>query len=190
MERIRLKFRGLSEIVGTEKMGLIVLTDEAEIRQVTIVCDRHVEHEFSMRMADTPITNKMLPEALWKMLKQAVGEHFDIVINGIYDGQYSAALVNTDTAYTVQMRASDAVLLSCISGLPLFMERSLMMRQSVPFHAGAQGLSIPVNAISDDMLKSAMEKAINDENYELASQLRDEQKRRMKKRSSENEERQ
>ncbi len=37
---------------------------------------------------------------------------------------------------------------------------------------------MPVNAISGEMLQHAMKKAIEDEDYELASQLRDEQKRR------------
>ena len=39
-------------------------------------------------------------------------------------------------------------------------------------------MALPVNTITDDMLKSALEKAIQEENYELASHLRDEMKRR------------
>ena len=53
-----------------------------------------------------------------------------------------------------------------------------MMRQSVPFAEDARGMSLPVNSISDDMLHQALDRAVADENYELASCLRDEIKRR------------
>ena len=48
------------------------------------------------------------------------------------------------------------------------------MRQSVPFEEDPHKLTVPVNAISTDMLKKALDKAIDEENYELASHLRDE----------------
>ena len=53
-----------------------------------------------------------------------------------------------------------------------------MDKQSVKYVREASGVSIPVNTISDDMLQKALDKAIADENYELASHLRDEMKRR------------
>jgi protein-arginine kinase activator protein McsA len=40
-------------------------------------------------------------------------------------------------------------------------------------------MSLPINVISDEMLKSALDKAIKDEDYEMASHLRDEMKRRL-----------
>ena len=38
--------------------------------------------------------------------------------------------------------------------------------------------SIPVNSVSVEALKEALKRAVEDENYELASQLRDEIERR------------
>jgi len=70
------------------------------------------------------------------------------------------------------------VLMSFISDTPLLISPELMSRQSAPYNEGSTGVSMPVNAISGEMLQHAMKKAIEDEDYELASQLRDEQKRR------------
>ena len=39
-------------------------------------------------------------------------------------------------------------------------------------------MKIPVNALTDEMLSSALAKAVEDENYELATHLRDEINRR------------
>ena len=38
---MRLYYRGLSEIRGAEQIGLIVLTDEVQTRQIVVVCDEH-----------------------------------------------------------------------------------------------------------------------------------------------------
>ena len=54
-----------------------------------------------------------------------------------------------------------------------------MQRQCFPFDEKTQTqLAIPINTMDVKHLKSALEKAVDDENYELASHLRDEIKRR------------
>jgi len=40
MFNVRLKFNSISEIVGNVDIGLLVLTDEDEKRQLTITCDK------------------------------------------------------------------------------------------------------------------------------------------------------
>ena len=48
----------------------------------------------------------------------------------------------------------------------------------MPHQDDAVGVSIPVNVLSAEMLQKALEKAIADEDYEKASQLRDELNKR------------
>ena len=43
---------------------------------------------------------------------------------------------------------------------------------------GGGSVSLPINSLNVALLKEALENAIREENYELASQLRDELKRR------------
>ena len=81
----------------------------------------------------------------------------------------------------ILIRASDAVLLFIVADIPFYIESVPMKRQSVLYKENSRGVSLPVNTISDEMLQSALDKAIADENYELASHLRDEKKRRNKK---------
>ena len=58
-------------------------------------------------------------------------------------------------------------LLSFISNIPLFIEEKLMKRQSVPYQRSSNGVAMPLNAISNKMLQEALDKAVEDENYEL-----------------------
>ena len=181
MTKERLIFKGVSEIVGTEDLGLLILTDEAKERQITIVCDKAMAVQLELRIKKIPITKIMLPEVLCRMLKNNGGLDYELLIDNIIDGQYRTILYDKETMDTLLIRASDAVLLSIVANIPLYIEAGLMRRQSVMYNENAKGVSLPVNTISDEMLQAALDKAIADENYELASHLRDEKKRRTKK---------
>ena len=181
MTKERLIFKGVSEIVGTEDLGLLILTDEAKERQITIVCDKAMAVQLELRIKKIPITRIMLPEVLCRMLKNNGGLDYELLIDNIIDGQYRTILYDKGTMDPLLIRASDAVLLSIVANIPLYIEAGLMRRQSVMYNENAKGWSLPVNTISDEMLQAALDKAIADENYELASHLRDEKKRRTKK---------
>lgn len=103
-----------------------------------------------------------------------------MLIDDIVDGQYRTTLYDKVNMKSELIRASDAVLLSYVGNIPLFIDSDLMARQSVAYNENSKGVSLPVNTISDKMLQAALDKAILDENYELASHLRDEKRRREK----------
>ena len=58
------------------------------------------------------------------------------------------------------------------------MEENLFKRQSVVCGSTKNKLAVPINTLTLKMLKKALDKAIEEENYELASLLRDELKHR------------
>jgi len=178
MGRIRLKFKSISEIVGSDEMGLLILTDETDQRQIAVPCDKAMIREFSLRMNHASVVGRLLPEVLWHVVAMQTDLQFEILINGIIEGQYRALLVNLETHEPVAIRMSDAVLLAHIARLPIYIDEELMEKQSVPYSQEARGVAIPVNTISTEMLKDALEKAIEEEKYELASHLRDELRRR------------
>lgn len=173
-------FKGVSEIVGTDDLGLLILTDESKERQITIVCDKAMAVQIELRVKKLPITRIMLPEVMSKLLSSYADSDFELLIDDIIDGQYRTLLYNRTTLTPMLIRASDAVLLSLVGDIPLYIESGLMRRQSVAYRENSRGVSLPVNTISDEMLQAALDKAIADENYELASHLRDEKKRRNK----------
>jgi len=179
--KVRLRFQGVNEIVGNEEMGIITLTDEQRERMISIVCDKTMAVQLELRVRQVPVTHIMLPEVLTTFIKQQMGFDFEILIHNIVDGQYRVLLCNNTTLEAHPMRASDAVLLSVVADVPIFMEQTLMERQSQPYSAQARGVALPVNTLSSEMLEAALKRAVEEENYELASQLRDEKNRRKEK---------
>lgn len=178
--RVRLVFKSVSEIVGSESIGLLVLTDSAGLRQVALPCDRHTLAEFGLRMEQPPVVGKLLPEALWNVLQWQTNLRLEVTIDTIHEGKYQAMLSNVDTLDETPISATEGVLLSFVSrgDIPVMMDEQLFMRQSTPYDSEAVGVSLPVNTISEEMLQSALDKAIKNENYEMASHLRDELNRR------------
>jgi len=188
MNKIRLVLKGVSEIVGDDNLGLLILTDIAQTRQLSIICDKQMEYQFGLRMSKAPVANIMLPEVMAQVISRQTTLNIELQIYDIVDGQYQASLVNNDTLQTVPIRASDAILFSFVSHCPLYIDERLMMRQSVPYSTNSPGMAIPVNSISNSMLQSALKKAIQEENYELASHLHEEMQRRKKRGAVFNEE--
>lgn len=70
MCNVRLKFKGLSQILGSDNLVLAVLVDVAEQRQLVIPCDRHQAYQIRLRMDPNMIKerNDLLPEVLAELM--------------------------------------------------------------------------------------------------------------------------
>lgn len=178
MEKVRLQFKSVSEIVGSEEMCLLILTDMEEQRQLTLFCDHAMAIQIELRVKKVPITEIMLPEVFATLLGAAHCTDMMLYISNIIDGQYKVGLYHSFSQEPIPIRASDAVLLSIASGIPLYIDRFLMSQQSMKYYPNTNGISLPINTMSNEMISKALERAIEEENYEIASHLRDEQRRR------------
>ena len=64
--------------------------------------------------------------------------------------------------------------------MPLYATSKIVKDQAMPVAPGNVAMSLPYNALSDNMLLDAMKSAIDMEKYEMASTIRDELKKRGK----------
>lgn len=179
-EKVELKVHSVSEIVGNPEVGIVVLTDKEEIMQIAIVCDKAMKESLHMHISKQKVCNTMLPDVLANILLNQVGYKCELVINDIVDGVYKAMIINTETSQPLSLRASDAILMHVITRVPLYATLQLMKRQAVPATTGGIPMALPYNALSDKMLQDAMQSAVEQEKYEMASAIRDELKRRGK----------
>ncbi len=179
-QRVRLIFRSVTEIADSNEIGLLLLTDAAELRQVALPCTKFITGEFCKRINNRPLTMNSLPEALWNTIQWQTDLRLEVHIDKIKEGRYMATLTNADTFDEVPIDAAEGVLLSLVSrgDIPVMMDERLFLRQSTTFDPHSPGVSLPVNTITDDMLQTALDRAIAAENYEMAKQLHQEQERR------------
>ena len=180
MERISLRYRSLSEIVGSaDGMSIITLTDESEERALNIICDKTMAAQLQLRSEQVAICKSLLPEVLTAMLREYVDlKDLEITVYDIRDGQYLVSLMNSDNYFIRQIRMSDAILLHVISNIPISIDKKLMQAQSVPFRPNVERVSIPINVLETDKLREELGKAVEEEDYRLASYINEELKRR------------
>ena len=165
----------MQQIMASEELSVILLTDEMRQHALSVICDADMTRQLLLRLqGNRQVTRIMLPEALLQLLPSS----YEMLIVGVFDGQYQVMLMDTQSGNSVRIRISDAVLLSIISHVPLYIEKRLMERQSAPFDEQARGVQIPINSLDKARLQAALDNAVEEENYELASQLRDEINRR------------
>lgn len=178
MALVQLKYVGVSEIVGSDEVGLLLLNTLDEMWQISMICEREMVRQFVLRQEDRRVTQRWLPEVLWSVITGISDGQFQLVITSVVDAQYTVMLYHSDTQMMVPVRASDAVLLSLVADIPVMIEENLLKKQALPNHDESKGVSIPINVLSKEMLQKALDRAIAEENYEEASHLRDELRRR------------
>ena len=149
----------MQQVKGGDGMGVIILTDMQRMHAITVVCDEPMMQQMYQRAQNPALCKAMLPEALVSLLPSG----YELMVFGLFQGQYQVVLMS-NKGDSARLRMSDAVL--------------LMIRQSTPFDETATGIAIPINTMDEPRLQMALKNAIDEENYELASQLRDEIKRR------------
>lgn len=181
MLRVQLFFNSISEIIGSDGLSVVLLVDASQQRTLTVVCDKAMTTQISMRVNKMPGSNYFLPEVLWEIMLSSghAAKDFELLVYAVKDGQYMVTLVNKSVTLK-HIRMSDAILLNYFSHIPIYIEKELFERQASPMPTPQTGISIPINTIDTDQLNQELEKAISEENYRLASHLHEELKKRKK----------
>lgn len=181
MSRIRLFLQQATEVVGGDKEGLLILTDSYQERQLVVPCEGRLLEEFKSRL-DKRHKHSGLIDVLLNVIGNQTTLSLSLLITKVDKGTYSAVLNNDDTQEQISIGGVEAVLLNKISNdkIPLYIGETLFLRQSSKFNMQAEGVALPVNALPVSMLEKTLSKAVAAENYELASQLRDEINKRKK----------
>lgn len=179
--KVQLFFREMAQIAGSEGISVVVLSDSAGCWALTIICDEPMTQQLLVRFNHLPGEHQMLPEVLTQMLfitTATSSEDYELLTYDVAEGQYKTVLVSHTTGHSIPLRMSDALLLSTLAKIPLFMEERLFQRQRSLFTPHTSGLVIPINTIGLEQLNEELKKAIAEENYRLASSLHEEIKKR------------
>ncbi len=186
---IKLIIQGVTDIPAVPDTSVILLTDEKSERTISVVCnkfynrqiairrDKYVGSEQARSMARKTL-DKSLPEVLVGLLTQSSPCNYRVVIESVKDGSYQSVVENGDEMdIYLEVNTPDALLISYASDdkIPVYILEDLWYKQSTPYFGdNAPGISLPLNTLSEELLKDALDKCIADEQYEAAKQIKDE----------------
>ena len=103
MKRTLLRYDSLHQVTGASDLWVIVLTDEERQNAISVVCDADIAVQLKVRINAPEISKILLPEALVQLLPST----YEMLIVGIYDGQYQVMLMDTQNGESVRLRMSD-----------------------------------------------------------------------------------
>ncbi len=181
MNKIPLRYSGLTQLVDSSNFYLIILENMEKTRQIAIVCNENIEREIAMRLVEKADTKSCLPEVLCLLNPIMNNEHYEILISGISNGEYKAFLICKDDLSYTPVCATDAILIALVAQLEVCIDEQLFDLQSCAINLHNERVALPINALNNGMLESALERAIASEDYELASYIRDELNKRNNK---------
>ena len=158
----------LEEVDGGRKLPIIIGQQEAQAIKVMMM----------KYQPPRPLTHDLFPTLtmhLGATLKQ-------IVIYKAKDGVFYSYLYFDKEGEEIKIdaRTSDAVALALRYKCPMYTTQSIM--ESEHLHDMGEGkFSVPISSVCLQMLEEALQSAIEKEEYEQASQLRDEIRKRKEK---------
>lgn len=175
----RLYFESVAELRRAGNFAMITLVDGKRQWQINIVTDTAIMEQLVMRMhaSGRPFRNR-LPEVVCAMLCDVTArDEYSVEISEVNDGEYISEVVRgaNGEGGRYRIRISDAVLLSEIMGIPIYISQELMKRQRTRFTGHRTGsTSLPINIMPESALRENLKKAIEMEDYEMAKIISDE----------------
>ena len=194
-QRIKLSILGISFSQVQAGAYALVFSEEQGIRRLPIVIGTPEAQSIAIVMEGItpprPLTHDLIC-SIWKELGIQLKE---VVIYKFEEGAFFSELLieQKGTEYRIDSRTSDAVALAIRTNSPIFTTEEIMRNMAVVFdehneQSAADPLQEPTDRREEeltvlrlDALKERLREAVNEENYELATRLRDEINRRENK---------
>ena len=186
MEKIKLVYQGAFAIPDAEEACVVTLTDTQEVRALSIVTDKPLANEIKIHQLDKYVKHPHLVDVVAKMICEQGPQNYHVVFEANGKIGPKAKLVNVITSTEYSLPQDEAVLLSVAAGLEIFTNMEVLQNFTTPFSKDVMSVALPIVGLPDSLLKKALEKAVEEENYEGASFIRDEMKRRQEEKDEKN----
>jgi len=198
MKKIKLDIVGLSYSQTQSGAYALVLGEQKGKRRLPIIIGSYEAQAIAVALEKMP-PQRPLTHDLFKTMSDNFGiEVKEVIIHNLSEGIFYAKLICSDGLKEVQIdsRTSDAIGLAVRFNCPVFTYEFILSsagividesEESEPDTASAEEEETPVPAksaqdplseLSDEELKNRLQKAVEDEAYEKASQIQAEINRR------------
>lgn len=179
MDMFKLKYKGVFDIPAGDGSCVITLTDMEEKRMLSVMTERHLALELKAYGEHSSEVKTDLVNVLCQILScQNLKENYVICIDAKKELGFNAYLEHQENGEKIPIKCDQAVLLSVITGMVMYASMDAFRYFSTPFDQTVHTVALPILGLPDSLLKKALDQAIREENYESASFIRDEMKRR------------
>lgn len=182
MKEIELKIHDMSTTLHPADAYALVLEEVDGGRKLPIIIGRQEAQAIKVMMMKFVPTRPLTHD-----LFQTLTTHLGVVLKKILiykakDGVFYSYLYFDKDGEEIKIdsRTSDAVALALRYKCPMYTTEEIMENEHL-HDLGEGKFSVPITSVSMQMLEEALQKAIDNEEYEQASHLRDEIRKRKEK---------
>ncbi|MDI9605849.1 MAG: bifunctional nuclease family protein [Bacteroidota bacterium] len=188
---IKLSILGISFSQVQAGAYALIFAEENGIRRLPIVIGTPEAQSIAIVMEGITPPRPLSHDLICSIFKELGIQLIEVVIHKFEDGAFFSELLleQNGKEYRIDSRTSDAVALAIRTRSPIYTTREIMRNMAIVFDerpttSSSESLSLEESGEEElselrlDTLKNRLEAAVNEEDYELATRLRDEINRR------------
>lgn len=189
MEKIQLSVLGLSASPASNNAYALILKEVEGNRRLPIIIGAFEAQAIALEMEKVNPPRPMTHDLLKSLIDSFGAFLSEVLINELKEGTFYAKLIFEDMGIEIDARPSDAIALAVRCNAPIFVSEDILEETGIVPQSEDEGFSEskddfiaedeqakkPKSRI--DHLQSMLEKAIKNEDYERAANLRDEIKK-------------
>ncbi len=184
MDFVQVDIVGLSTSPSSGGAYALVLGEIEGNRRLPIIIGAFEAQAIALELENIQPPRPMTHDLLRDLFETVGAEILDVVIDELREGTFFAKIrfVHTGDEGQLDARPSDAVAVAVRVGAPIYVAPSVLEEAGIPTEE--EGVSaLTKTEVEEDpgppksrlkQVEDQLEKAINEENYELAAKLRDE----------------
>ena len=194
-KKIKLSILGISFSQVQAGAYALIFAEEKGIRRLPIVIGTPEAQSIAIVMEGITPPRPLSHDLMCSIWKELSIELIEVLIHKFEDGAFFSELLlqQNGIEYRIDSRTSDAVALAIRTNSPIYTTEEIMQNMAIVFDEQAPSPTPePLKEEADkqeeeltdlrlDALKVRLSEAVNEENYELATRLRDEINRRENK---------
>ncbi len=179
MDEVELKVHDMSSTLQPADAYALVLEEVNGERKLPIIIGAVEAQAIKVEMMEYKPPRPLTHDLFLTLMKEVGIELKKVLIYKVKDGVYYSYLFidKEGQEFKIDSRTSDAIALAMRCGCPIYTTDEIIESEQL-IEAGDKAFTVKVNMLSIDILKESLAKAVEEEDYEQASHLRDEIRRR------------
>lgn len=180
-EKVLMKVLDVTQGTSGKNPFFLMLCESAGTRKLSVMVGPFEAQSILVMMRGVKVPRPLMADVYLNTMQVFGITLREVYIYKVLDGVYYSMLELEQDGQVnyVDVRTSDAVSLALRFDAPIYTSEELLSREHI-FEDGHGAISIPVSSVDIEILREALTRAIREEKYELAAQLRDEISRREK----------
>lgn len=197
MEKVQLIVLGLSASPAASNAYALILKEVEGERRLPIIIGAFEAQAIALEMEGVMPPRPMTHDLIKNLIEQFGANLSEVMINDLVDGTFYAKLIFDDLGIEIDSRPSDAIAIAVRCNAPIYVNPTILDETAImPSADDLKDSEGEYEAIDDEdefmkaskeenviqkqpetkaeQLQAMLEKAIKDEDYEKAAQIRDE----------------